>query len=339
MKKKIIRIIVYVLSVPFLTAVVFGALLIIYAKSPIEPGSASSVVVDIPTGSSFLKATKILERSGLVKNRPLFYSLAMVKNASRSIRAGEYEISTDLTPSGLIDKLLRGEVKRYRVTIHEDFNLREVASRLNEFKMLDEKAFFGLASDESFLNSMGILANSVEGYLYPDTYLLNRSMTTRQIIRMMVTRFWTKITPEMINQAAERGLSLHEFVTFASLVGRETGYKAEKPLVAAVFHNRIKRRIPLQSDPTTVYDLENFDGRVLRSHYRRDSPYNTYQIRGLPPGPIGNPGLDSFLAVLNPADVDYLYFVSQKDGTHFFSSTLEEHNRAVRRFREASRSN
>jgi UPF0755 protein len=263
----------------------------------------------------------------------------MVKNASRSIRAGEYEISTDLTPSGLIDKLLRGEVKRYRVTIHEDFNLREVASRLNEFKMLDEKAFFGLASDESFLNSMGILANSVEGYLYPDTYLLNRSMTTRQIIRMMVTRFWTKITPEMINQAAERGLSLHEFVTFASLVGRETGYKAEKPLVAAVFHNRIKRRIPLQSDPTTVYDLENFDGRVLRSHYRRDSPYNTYQIRGLPPGPIGNPGLDSFLAVLNPADVDYLYFVSQKDGTHFFSSTLEEHNRAVRRFREASRSN
>ncbi|MFO7570460.1 MAG: endolytic transglycosylase MltG [Smithellaceae bacterium] len=339
MKKKIIKIFIYALSVPVLAALVFGSLLLIYATSPIDADRASVVEVYIPTGASFLKATSILQRAGLVKNRPLFYSLAMVKNASRSIRAGEYEISTALSPSGLIDKLLRGEIKKYRVTIHEDFNLKEIAARLKEFKMLDQKAFFALARDEQFLHSMGIFADSIEGYLYPDTYLFNRSMTTRQMMRAMVDRFWSKITPDMINQAAERGLSPHELVTFASLVGRETGYRAEKPLVAAVFYNRIKKRMPLQSDPTTVYDLEDFDGRVLRSHYRRDSPYNTYRIRGLPPGPIGNPGLDSFLAVLNPADVDYLYFVSQKDGTHFFSSTLDEHNNAVRRFRQTRRAN
>jgi UPF0755 protein len=127
-------------------------------------------------------------------------------------------------------------------------------------------------------------------------------------------------------------------VTFASLVGKETGYAAEKPLIAAVFYNRLKKKMPLQSDPTAVYDLKDFNGIVLRSHYRRESPYNTYIIRGLPPGPISNPGLDSFRAVLKPADVNYLYFVSQKDGTHFFSATLDEHNIATLRVRSLKNS-
>jgi len=193
-----------------------------------------------------------------------------------------------------------------------------------------------LAERKEFLSSLGIQADSIEGYLFPDTYFFNRSMTTRQIMRIMVERFWSKISPEMINQAAEKGLNTHQFVTMASLVGKESGHSAEKPMIAAVFYNRLKKGMPLQSDPTAVYDLKDFNGKILRRHYKRESPYNTYIIRGLPPGPIANPGLDSFQAVLRPADVNYLYFVSQKDGTHFFSSSLMAHNEAILRLRSVN---
>ena len=156
------------------------------------------------------------------------------------------------------------KLRHYRVTIYEDFSLKEIAARLKEYKLIDEKAFFELAEDKEFLSSLGVQASSIEGYLFPDTYFLNRSMSTRQIMRIMVDRFWSKITPEMINEAAAKGLNPHQFVTFASLVGKESGNSAEKPMIAAVFYNRIRKRMPLQSDPTAVYDLKDFNGKVLR---------------------------------------------------------------------------
>jgi UPF0755 protein len=333
MKKRILKITGYIFLVPFLAAVVFGAFIFIYSRLPIDETKTTPVLVDIPTGTSFVRVTKMLADAGLVENRFLFYSLVVVKRGTRSIRAGEYEFVPSITPAQLVDKLISGDIKKYRVTIHEDYSLQEVAARLKEYKMIDEKAFFDLARDRVFLSSLGITGSSVEGYLFPDTYYLNRSMSTRQIMRMMVERFWDKISPEMINQAAQKGFTVHEFVTFASLIGKETGYTAEKPLIAAVFFNRMKKGMPLQSDPTTVYDLKNFDGKVLRRHYKRESPYNTYIIRGLPPGPISNPGLDSYQAVINPAPVDYLYFVSQKDGSHFFSSSFDVHTSAIVRLR------
>ena len=303
--------------------------LMVYAQTPIETKETKTITVDIPTGTSFMKVTDILSDAGLVNNKILFYCLSVVKRASRSIRAGEYEFTTSLTPLDLVNKLIRGEIKYYRVTIQEDFSLKDVAARLKEFKLIDEKTFFELAEDTEFLSSLEIQAASIEGYLFPDTYFLTRTMSTKQIMRTMVDRFWEKITPEMIRQASEKGLSLHQFVTFASIVGKETGYSAEKPMIAAVFYNRLKMNMPLQSDPTTVYDLKNFDGTVRRIHYRRESPYNTYIIRGLPPGPISNPGLDSFRAVLKPEKTHYLYFVAQGNGTHVFSATLNQHNIAT----------
>lgn len=322
-----------------IAAFVLGSWLFIYAKTPIDPDKTGTVVVDIPTGSSFIKVSRILKEAGLIQNRLLFYSLVGIKRSTKLIRAGEYEFSFSITPSELVEKLIHGEVRFHRVTIPEDFSLREIAGRLKEYKLIDEKSFFELAEDEVFLSSLGVLAPSIEGYLFPDTYHFNRSMSTRQIMRTMVERFWSQVSVGMINEAGSRGLNPHEFVTFASLVGKESGISAEKPLIAAVFYNRLKKNMPLQSDPTAVYDLKDFKGKVLRSHYKRESPYNTYVIRGLPPGPIANPGLDSFMAVLKPADVDYLYFVSQKDGTHFFSSSLAAHNNAVARFRSLNRSN
>jgi UPF0755 protein len=158
-------------------------------------------------------------------------------------------------------------------------------------------------------------------------------MNTGQIMKIMVSQFWKKVTPEMTRKAQEMGFNTNQFITFASMIGKESGDNAEKPMIAAVFYNRLKKKMRLQSDPTAVYNLDNFDGKVLRSHLRRSSPYNTYIIRGLPPGPIANPGVDSLKAALNPAPVNYLYFVSKNDGSHFFSASLVEHNKAINRYK------
>jgi len=338
MKLKIKRFLLYILILPSIAAVVLIGSLFLYARLPIDSAKTTTVLVDVPTGSSLMKVINILGDAGLVKQKLLFHVLVAIKGGARSIRAGEYEFTTSLSPSELVDKLIHGDVKNYPVTIYEDYSLKQVAEQLKKYKLIHEDVFFQLAERKEFLSSLGIRGDSIEGYLFPDTYFFNRSMTTRQIMRIMVERFWSKISPEMINQAAEKGLNTHQFVTFASLVGKESGYSAEKPMIAAVFYNRLKKGIPLQSDPTTVYDLKDFNGKILRRHYKRESPYNTYIIRGLPPGPIANPGLDSFQAVLRPADVNYLYFVSRKDGTHFFSSSLVAHNDAILRLRSVNNS-
>ncbi len=309
----------------------YAALMLNYSFRSINTKNVN-VVIDIPTGASFWKSMEILDEAGLIKNRFFFYNLAVIKRARLKIRAGEYEINSLITPWQMINKLMRGDIKRYFVLIHEDLSMREIADILISKKLINKEMFFELATDKEFLESLNIKAESIEGYLFPDTYEFNRSMNTRRIMKKMVETFWKKVTPEMIQQAKSMGLNEHQFVTFASMVGKESATNFEKPLIAAVFYNRIKKGMRLQSDPTAVYNLDSFEGKVLRSHLKRKSPYNTYLIKGLPPGPIANPGLDSLKAVLNPEPVNYLYFVSKNDGTHYFSSSLDEHNQAVKQY-------
>jgi UPF0755 protein len=315
----------------FAVVILFFALLLNYSTSSIDKKNVN-VLVDIPTGSSFLKVTEILNQAGLIKSHVFFYSLTIIKKAGRHIRAGEYEFNTSLTPSAMIDKLLHGEIKIHEVIIREDLSLREIAAILDKEKLINKEDFFELASDEDFLESLNIKADSIEGYLFPETYFLDRSMSTRQIMKIMVSQFWKKVTPEMIKRGEDLRFNVHQLVTFASMIGKESGDDAEKPMISAVFHNRLRKKMRLQSDPTAVYDLDNFEGKILRSHLRRNSHYNTYVIKGLPPGPIANPGLTSLKAVLYPTDVNYLYFVSKKDGTHFFSNSLAEHNQAIKHY-------
>jgi UPF0755 protein len=315
----------------FAVVVLYFVLLINYSSSSIDKKNVN-VLVDIPTGSSFLKVTEILNQAGLIKSRVFFYSLTIIKKARRHIRAGEYEFNTSLTPSEMIDKLLHGEIKIHEVTIREDLSLREIASLLDKEKLIKKDDFFELASDEDFLESLNIKADSIEGYLFPETYYLDRSMSTRQIMKEMVNQFWKKVTPEMIKRAGDLRFNVHQLVTFASMIGKESGNDAEKPMISAVFHNRLRKKMRLQSDPTAIYDMDNFKGKIVRSYLRRKSPYNTYVIKSLPPGPIANPGVASLRAVLYPAPVNYLYFVSKKDGTHYFSNSLAEHNQAIKRY-------
>lgn len=328
MRNKIIRCGILFISAIFF---IYAALLLNYSFSPIDTKNVN-MVIDIPTGASFWKSMKILDQAGLIKNRFFFYNLAVIQRARLKIRAGEYEFNTLITPWEMMKKLKRGDVKVYRVTVPEDLSLQEIAEILDKEKLINKEIFFEMASDKEFLESLNIKADSVEGYLFPDTYKFNRSMNTRWIMQQMVDNFRKKVTPEMILEANKRGLSEHQFVTFASIIGKESGNNEEKPKISAVFHNRLKKKMPLQSDPTAVYDLDDFAGKVLRSHLKRKSPYNTYLIKGLPPGPIANPGLDSLKAVLKPDPGDFLYFVSRNDGTHTFSSSLAEHNQAVKQY-------
>jgi UPF0755 protein len=305
-----------------------------YATTPVNHLTAAGTV-DIPKGSGFLRITEILNDAGLVENRPFFWVLALVKKANRHVRAGEYELTGVMSPSAILDKLVRGEIKIYPVMLPEDITAGESAKRLYAFKLINEKEFMMLAVDRSFLASLNIEADSIEGYLYPDTYRLDRSMTTKEIIRIIVGQFWKKVTPEMRIRMEEIGLTMNEWVTLSSIIGKESGNKAEKPLISAVFHNRLKMGMKLQSDPTAVYHFEqngNPVSLVLKEHLQADTPHNTYKIKGLPPGPIANPGIDSLRAALYPADVDYLYFVAKNDGTHVFSTNLAAHNRAVLKY-------
>jgi peptidoglycan lytic transglycosylase G len=302
-----------------------------YAFSSTDSGK-ETVTVDIPKGTSFLQSVNLLEDAGLVKHKYLFYGLVILRNAHRQIRAGEYEMSASMSPMDIINKLVKGDVKLYKVTIPEDFTMREIAARLASDKLVDEKVFLSLAKDTKLLTELDIEGKSVEGYLYPETYHFDKLTGAKAIIETMVTQFRKRFTPEMEKRAKELGMTPHQVVTLASLIGKETGNEKEKPQVSAVFHNRLSKKMKLQSDPTSVYDLESFDGAVKKKHLLRRSPYNTYVIDGLPPGPIANPAIDSLKAALYPAPGNYLYFVSNNDGSHNFSSSLAAHNRAVTKY-------
>lgn len=317
-----------------LAAILTGAAFVRYVSSPVNHFTTPKIV-DIPKGAGFFQITEIMNDAGLVANRPFFWLLAVVKGVRKQIRAGEYEITGALSPAEILDKLVRGEIKYYTVMLPEDITLNEVAKRLLVDKLINEKEFMALVVDREFLASLGIEADNIEGYLFPETYQFDRSMTTREVIRIIVRQFWKEVTPELRSKAEKMGLTLNEWITLASIIGKESGNKEEKPFISAVFHNRLKRGMKLQSDPTAVYHLERAGTpvkTVLRSHLLKDTPHNTYRIAGLPPGPIANPGIDSLRAALFPAKVNYLYFVAKNDGGHEFSATLNAHNLAVLKY-------
>jgi len=322
----------YILVSAFIAITLLVGLFFWFAYSPVGKPEYITTV-EIPKGTGFLKIVDILDEKGLVKNKPFFYLLSIIKGSARVIRAGEYEFTGAMSPLEIIDKLVQGQIKYYMVTIREDVTLREIADLLAELKIVKREEFIKAARDRSFLATLQIEGNSVEGYLYPETYKLDKSMGEREIIRLMVEEFWKKFTPDLRKRAIEMGMTIGEVVTLASLIGKETGYTEEKPLISAVFHNRLKRGMKLQCDPTAVYNVPYVRGPVKKSHLRLNHPYNTYLISGLPPGPIGNPGVDSIRAALYPARVDYLFFVSNNDGSHIFSSNFSAHSKAIASYR------
>jgi UPF0755 protein len=305
-------------------------------------GAALPKIFFIKKGSHLKKVSETLEQEGIIKNRHFFVLLAAVLGKKTKIKAGEYEFQTHMLPLEVLDALVKGQVKRHLVTIPEGYTLSQIAVLLEDLNLVEKKGFLQKASSPAFINSLGLseLAGpTLEGYLFPDTYHVFREMDPEEVIQMMVHQFKKVFGPDLVHRTSELGISEKEAVILASIIEKETSLPEEKPLISAVFHNRLKRNIPLQSDPTVIYGIKNFDGNLTKEHLLRQTPYNTYLIVGLPPTPICNPGKESLLAALHPAPVTYLYFVSKNDGSHYFSSEIEEHNRAVWKYQKFQRKN
>ena len=297
-----------------------------------------SKVVTIQPGTSFTDIARILETNGIVRDHRSFYLLARIREAIPKVKAGEYEVHTNMTPSEVLAKLIRGDVIKYPITIPEGFNLIQVGEILEKAGVSSQRAFLDKARDPNFVTSLGLEGDSLEGYLFPDTYNFPKGFGEEPVIRQMVSRFNAVYAP-LAKRADQLGLSRRDVVILGSMIEKEAMDDQERRMISAVFHNRLQRGMALQSDPTAIYGVkmakDRTDKRITRQDLLRKSPYNTYHITGLPKGPIANPGIKSLQAALNPADVDYLYFVSKNDRTHYFSSTLEEHNRAVNRYQRS----
>lgn len=288
--------------------------------------------VRIPRGSSYPEIVRILTESGVLRFPAVFRVLVTVTMTGTTLQQGEYAFPSPPSALELWQKISSGDVSKYPVTIPEGSTLYDVARILGDLELADPGAFVAAATSPGLANRLDIPGDTAEGFLFPDTYLLVKDMREEEILSVLVRRFHRQFTTAMQGAAALRGLTLHQVVTIASIIEKETGVEAEKPIVSSVIHRRLKLGMPLQMDPTVIYGLRKFGGNLSRKDLQSPNPYNTYLNRGLPPGPIANPGLSALMAALEPADVPYLYFVSKNDGSHRFSTTLEEHNRAVAEF-------
>jgi UPF0755 protein len=301
------------------------------ALAPVA-SEARPVLFEVPRGASLQSITERLEVAGLVRSADAVELLARYRGLGNALQAGEYRFSAASAPGEILDALATGRVVTYEVAVPEGFTAAMIAERLEAANLANAAEFLAWVRDPASAGAHGVEGMSLEGYLFPETYRLPRGLGPRQTAAVFVDQFlevWRELEP----RARERNLSMNEVVTLASIVEKETGVPEERAVIAAVFLNRLKRGMRLETDPTVIYGIPDFDGNLRRSDLEDpDNPYNTYQIAGLPPGPIASPGRDALAAVVGPADVDYLYFVSRNDGTHQFSRTYREHLRAVGEF-------
>jgi UPF0755 protein len=295
---------------------------------------APPVRLVVPAGASAETIGRELHALGLTRHPLVFRLLARARGVGGRLKAGEYALSGPLSLEGILDVLRRGDVVRRELTVPEGRSLDEIGA-LVAAEGMDREAFLAAARDPTPVRDLDPLASDLEGYLFPDTYDVPQSPEApRGLVRRMTSRFHEMIGPEL-PRIAERGLTVRQVVILASIVELETARPAERPRIAAVFLNRLGKGMPLQTDPSIIYALKRagrWDGNIRKADFDIKSPYNTYRRPGLPPGPLGSPGREAILAVIDPAPTKDLYFVSRNDGTHEFSETLEAHNRAVNRY-------
>ncbi len=301
-----------------------------YAAAPAEAdGRPEKKVVAIEKGQNFRQTTLLLQAQQLIDHPFKFRLLARLQGKDKQIQAGEYLLSADMPPKDILEVMVNGKVRLYKVTVPEGSTLKQIAAIIENAGLATRAEFLSAATDADFVREKGIDAGNFEGYLFPETYLFPKNTAARGVIVAMVDRFWSVFTETWKKRAADIGLSVHQVLTLASIIEKETGTPSERPTISSVFHNRLRRGMRLETDPTVIYGIDDFNGNLTRKHLATPTPYNTYMISGLPPGPIANPGRAAIEAALYPADTPYLYFVSKKDGTHQFSTTFADHNRAI----------
>jgi UPF0755 protein len=314
-----------------------GVTVTLYMRTtePFKGYDAPEQFVTIESGSGSRAIGRRLIDAGVVRNDATFRAALWRTGLARNLQAGEFRFDRPMTPIEVIEKIARGDVYNRRITFPEGLNIQEMARIFQQQEFGKASEFVEAARDVSGIRDLDATATDLEGYLFPETYLLPRPATAARLVQSMVARFRQLYTPEMQQGVQSRGLTTRQAVTLASLVEKETALASERPVVAAVYLNRLKIGMAMQADPTVIYALQRggrYNGNLRRDDLSFDSPYNTYRYAGLPPGPIAAPGLDSLKATATPASVDYLYFVSRNDGSHVFARTLAEHNENVRKF-------
>jgi UPF0755 protein len=312
-------------------------------KPPSETSLTKPII--IKKGMPIKKISMMLEQEGIIRNRHFFTGMATLLGGKAGIKAGEYEFKTGMSAWEVLNTLVKGQVKHHLVTIPEGYTLSQIAQYFGDLDIVNKEAFLQKATSPVFIASLGLsesplnqyserTLSTLEGYLFPDTYNLVKEMPPEEVINMMVRQFKKVFGPELEGMASQPAISQRDAVILASIIEKETPLSEERSLISAVFHNRLKKKIPLQSDPTVIYGIKNFNGNLTKEDLLRPTPYNTYLRCGLPPTPICNPGKESILAALHPAPVPYLYFVSKNDGSHHFSSNIEDHNQAVWKYQK-----
>lgn len=306
-----------------------------YTQSPASKDSRE-VIYEVTPGKSFSVVSSELQSSGVINNARLFYFYARIKGERGNLRVGEYALNTNMVPGEVLATITSGKSRTRPFLIPEGFNIFEIAELYEKQGFGSKQEFLSLAQDKAFVKSLlGEGYESLEGYLFPETYLLNKFMTAKDVITAMVKRFQT-VFSEVKGQNSLGNFTPHQAVTLASIIEKETGAPYERPVISSVFHNRLRKGMRLQTDPTIIYGIAVETGKIPNNIRKEDllrpNRYNTYTIAGLPPGPIANPGKDALIAALKPAASEYLYFVSQNNGTHIFTSTYEEHLNAVRKY-------
>ncbi len=302
--------------------------------------SASEVVVnfDIPTGSNSQTIAKRLAAEKLIRSEHAFRLLVRHRKIGRRLQAGTYTLRRNMSLSEILDAFEKGQVTLVSWTVPEGLTMAAIAELWETSGFGPATAFQAAAEVDGLLEKYGIPEDkSVEGYLFPSTYKFAKGTTVEKVVEMMLDEFQKRWSETFDVEARDLKLTRHEIVTLASIIEKEAQVKSERPRISSVFHNRLKRNWRLQADPTVLYALGNPERFLTKADLRVDSPYNTYKYKGLPPGPIANPGIDSITAALRPGKTDYLYFVAIGEGKHHFSKTLSEHNRMVRKMRRASR--
>jgi len=308
---------------------------------PYQGFSSEGVFLTVPHGASSRGVARLLQSNGVIRSTAAFEIYAR-RHPRRSLEAGEYFFDKPVSGRDVFWKLAKGQVYVIPFTVREGETLYDIAHDLETAHFLAADEFVKAASDPTLIRNISPHALTLEGFLFPATYQLTRHPVATELTATMVKKFkeeWARVAPAVPggdSAGIAAGIPVSSVVTMASLVERETPKPEERPLVAGVFENRLRKNMPLQCDPTVIYALEQedrYEGTLTGADLRTDSPYNTYMHSGLPPGPIGNPGEISLRAALQPAHTDYLYFVANTQGGHFFSATLAEHNRNVTKYR------
>jgi UPF0755 protein len=309
-------------------------------RRPCRNYSEKEKFLDIPRGTASYRIARILQQHGVIRHWIWFVAYVKLAGRHRSLQAGEYQFTAPLTIIQVADKIFHGRIFYHEITIPEGFSLFDIGDLLAQHKLISQPDFWTYSRRVDWIKDLAPQARSLEGFLFPDTYRFTRRTTPEQIIQTMVERFRQVLHGQLRDRLGQSPLSLMQAVTLASLIEKETGIANERGLVSAVLQNRLRIGMPLQCDPTIIYAAKlngTYQGEISHAALAVPSSYNTYQRAGLPPGPIANPGVESLEAAINPARVDFLYFVSNHQGGHVFSQTLEEHNRAVAAYRRGSR--